>query len=200
MHHSANCTLYSLSVHLLPMPTLPLPYMPTVSISMSLKQKLPLSQKLGSCDLTISVKDTKLSMISPVERTCARRWNASSARDPHDPSCRRRTGSPRPGGLERHGHGLVAHFAVAVGGEIAEVVLQEIHAPVRKGLRIHKLVVKTGGDSPRRCARPHRSTYRISAPCCEHSHNGLHAVREFFGIGHEQPFSSRCFSATSSRQ
>ena len=68
MHHSANCTLYSLSVHLLPMPTLPLPYMPTVSISMSLKQKLPLSQKLGSCDLTISVKDTKLSMISPVER------------------------------------------------------------------------------------------------------------------------------------
>ena len=38
MHHSANCMRYSSSVHTEPMPTLPLPYMPTVSMSMSLKQ------------------------------------------------------------------------------------------------------------------------------------------------------------------
>ena len=89
------------------------------------------------------------------------------------------------GGLERHAHGLVAHLAVAVCGEIAEVVLEEVHAPLGKGGRVHELVVKArgvagAGANPR--AGVHAELEALAVDVVGH---GLHAVGELFGVGNE---------------
>ena len=70
------------------------------------------------------------------------------------------------GGLQGHGHGLVPGAAVAGLREMAEVVLQEVHAPGSEGFRVRELVVVAGGIA--------RAGHDAGA--------GIHAELQAFGV------------------
>ena len=90
-----------------------------------------------------------------------------------------------PGGFQGHAHGGVAVFSVGAGGEIAEIVFQVVHAPLREGARVHKFMVEGGGVA-RAGLHPGAGIHaEFEAQAVHVVRKGLHAVGEFGGVGHQ---------------
>ena len=78
-------------------------------------------------------------------------------------------------------------LTVGKGGEVAEIILQEIHAPRSKGARILVFVVKGGREACTGTDTGAGIHSELQSLGMDIIGDELHAVREFFGIGHEQP-------------
>ena len=90
-----------------------------------------------------------------------------------------------PGCFQRHRHGEVARLAVAGLREVAEVVLEEIHTPVRKRLRIDEFMVIAAGIAR---ARPHARAgvhAELQSLAVNVVSNRLHAMRELLRVRHD---------------
>ena len=85
-------------------------------------------------------------------------------------------------GLQGHAHTMVAGHAVPGFREVAEIVFEEIHAPLREGLGIDILMVIAGGvtrTGPNAGAGIHAELQTFAVDVIGH---GLHAVGEFLMI------------------
>ena len=86
------------------------------------------------------------------------------------------------GGPQGHAHTAVQQLAVDARGLVAEVVLQIVHAPARKGFRVQELVVK-GPGIIRAGALSGAGIHPEFQPLCVNVIcHGLHALGEFGGF------------------